>query len=248
MYPKFKNKHLEKALFNPKDYLNYTKCHDENLPKKYLIMYYDLPFKYLKKKYNIKKIKELDDYIFEVFKYKDIGIIKIRGIGSPNAVIVMEELIALGGKNFLNIGTAGGLKKRGIFLSTKSLRDEGTSYHYVSKGQFSYPNKELTKELANYLKKHKIEFEEGVNWTIDACYRETKTEILHYKKQGISTVDMEASALFALAKYRKVKIASAFIVSDTLLDKREKFYDKQDFKNSFYKLLDAAVECLIKIP
>ena len=69
MYPKFKNKHLEEALWHPK---NASEINLKiRLPKKYLIIYYDLPFKYLKKKYKIKKIKELSNYSAEVFRYKD---------------------------------------------------------------------------------------------------------------------------------------------------------------------------------
>ena len=57
---------------------------------------------------------------------------------------------------------------------------------------------------------------------------------------------METSALFVLANTKKVKIASAFVVSDTLYGKREKFYDNFDFKKTMYKVVDAAVECLRK--
>lgn len=153
----------------------------------------------------------------------------------------MEELIALGGKEFLNIGTAGGLKKEGIILCEKALRDEGTSYHYIPKGKFAYPDKSLTIRLEKLLKKINIPFMKGATWTIDAPYRETKAEIEKYSKQGIYTVEMEASALFSVAKYRNVKIASVFIVSDLLGKKWLPKFHRFNVKRAQNDLIDVAI-------
>ena len=144
----------------------------------------------------------------------------------------------------MNIGCAGGLQHEGIFLCTKALRDEGTSYHYESHGHYAFPDKVLTKKLGNSLAKAGLDYEKGASWTIDAVYRETKAEIEKYKKQGIKTVEMESSALFVLAKSKKVKIASAFIVSDTLYGERKKFHREFNFKKLFRRLFEAGVDCL----
>jgi purine-nucleoside phosphorylase len=56
------------------------------------------------------------------------------------------------------------------------------------------------------------------SWTTDAPYRETEAEVLYYKSQNIQTVEMEASALFAVAQHHKIPIASAFTISDSLHD------------------------------
>lgn len=42
------------------------------------------------------------------------------------------------------------------------------------------------------MKNQGIAFSEGTTWTTDAPYRETKKEIMHYAKHGISTVTAEA--------------------------------------------------------
>lgn len=171
----------------------------------------------------------------------------MTGIGSPHAATVFEELIALGGKEFLNIGSAGGLSDFGIFLCQKAIRDEGTSYHYLPHGEFTHPNKNLTRKLEKQLIKSKVEFQKAPTWTIDAPYRETIAEIKHYKKTGVKTVEMEASALFAVAKVRKVKIASAFVVSDILgEDKWDPQFNKKHVKQNLNKLFDVAVSCLLK--
>jgi len=240
-YPKLKNKHKHDAFFNPKGFKPEKK--PKNFPKKFIFIYYDKLLNYFKRKYKPKKIR-LNEWI-TIYQYKDIGVVHLTGIGCPHAVWTLESLIGKGGRIFLSIGAAGGLQDRGIYLCTKALRDEGTSYHYISHGNFSYPDEKLTNKLRKSIKKLGLGCKEGATWTIDAPYRETKKEVKKYAKKGISTVEMEASALFAVAKFRKVKMASAFVVSDTLIgDEHIKLYDKKDFRDLIKKLLDAAVECL----
>lgn len=247
VYPNYQNKHLEEALFNPKDFIKWKgllKKNYGNSPKKYVLIYYPRILNYFKRKYKPKKIKLYGT--ITVYQYKNIGVVQITGIGAPHAVTVFEELIALGGKEFLNIGSAGGLKDLGIFVCEKAIRDEGTSHHYIPEGTFSYPNKQLTKKLEKYLHKNKMGFQKSPTWTIDAPYRETKAEIQHYKKLGVQTVDMEASALFVVAKLRKVKIASAFVVSDILGEEKwDPQFNKKHVKQDLNKLLDIAIECLL---
>ena len=204
-YPQFRNKHVEEALFDPGDYITYKSVIGK-IPKKIILVYSDRLFKYLEKNYKLKKIKIYS--LLTVYSCGKIGFVKFSGIGSSYVSALLEELIFLGGKEFLNIGIAGGLFKEGIFLCNKAIRDEGTSYHYLPHGQFVLPNKQLTKRFGNSIKKLNLEYEEGITWTIDAPYRETKAEIKHFKKMGVKTVEMEASALFAVAKFRKVKISS----------------------------------------
>lgn len=55
---------------------------------------------------------------------------------------------------------------------------------------------------------------------------------------------MEAAALFAVAKYRKVRIASVFVVSDLLGKKWLPKFHRFDIKKAQNLLIDAAVECL----
>ena len=115
-YPNFKNKHLEQALFNPEDYVrwrNHLRKNYKKAPKKYILIYYPKILSYFRRKYKHRKIKLYR--LITIFQHKDIGVVCMNGIGSPHAATVMEELIALGGKEFLNIGSAGGLKDFGIF-------------------------------------------------------------------------------------------------------------------------------------
>ena len=53
---------------------------------------------------------------------------------------------------------------------------------------------------------------------MDTPYRETIAEVRQYQQEGVMTVEMEAAALFAVAQYRGVDLAAAFVISDSLAE------------------------------
>ena len=104
-YPNFKNKHVEEALFSPVDFVKYRKWKG-NFPKKYIITYQAKAKNYFVRKYNPKKINLYS--LLNIYIYKKVGFVRVTGIGSPLAATILEELISIGGTEFLNIVTAGG--------------------------------------------------------------------------------------------------------------------------------------------
>ena len=95
--------------------------------------------------------------------------------------------------------------------------------------------------------KNNISFTKATSWTIDAPYRETKAQVQRYRKQGVATVEMESSALFVVAQIRKVKIASAFVVSNVLKDEKwTPQFGAKHVNKKLYELFDAALGCLVK--
>lgn len=153
---------------------------------------------------------------------KRVAIAGEFGIGAPAAVSFVENMIASGVKKFVSVGTAGALqpdlKVGHMLVCNRAIRDEGTSFHYLPGEKYSTADPELTAMLKASLKKSKSPFQAGTTWTTDAPYRETKAEILQYQREGVLSVDMETAALFAVAKYRKVKMAALFAISDSLAD------------------------------
>ena len=146
------------------------------------------------------------------------------GIGAPAAVIVLEELIALGAREFISIGTAGCLQPRCAFgeavVCTGAIRDEGASHHYAPAGKFAWPSEPLTTRLTKALTVGGTAPKTGLAWTIDAPYRETVAEARSYQAEGVVCVEMEAAALFSVGRYRGVDVAAAFVISDHLLGQR----------------------------
>ena len=242
-YPNCKNKYLEKSLFNPSDYLKENRKNYPVIPENLIVLYvysrklleeviYDLGIK-------VKKTKSF--YLIN----KKFGI-RIFDIGASNVVANLEDLIALGIKKIINIGIAGGLSDKliagDIVICEKAIRDEGVSYHYIKPEKFAYSSFNLIAEAEKILKLNNIEFYRGAGWTIDAPYRETKKEVIKYSKEGILTVDMETSAIFSLAKYRKIDAISIFIISDILTEKGWKqYFNSKKIGISLKKLLNAFI-------
>lgn len=144
------------------------------------------------------------------------------GFGAPMAVMVMEELIASGIRDFVNIGSAGGIQSGltigDIVICDKSIRDEGTSNHYLPYEKYALARTDITADLCKVMESKGIEYRKGTSWTTDAPYRETVEKFKKYRKEGVLTVEMEASALFAVGDFRKVKVCSAFVISDRLTE------------------------------
>ena len=61
-----------------------------------------------------------------------------------------------------------------------------------------------------------VRFVTGRTWTTDAPYRETRARVERRVAEGCLTVDMEAAALLAVARYRKVRFAQLLYAGDSL--------------------------------
>ena len=88
-YPKFKNKHLENAFFDASIIKEEKKV--KNFPKKFIIIYSQKILNHFKTKYLAKRIFRHE--LFEIYQHKNVGLIWMKGIGSPHAVTVIENII-----------------------------------------------------------------------------------------------------------------------------------------------------------
>lgn len=221
-FPNVKNKHLANPLFSPSDFIKYMVDNnllpDFKIPRGILLIY---SRKLVAKIIENRKVDKIDLFMgdFYVLQDEDVGIFQ-GGIGAPGISTVMEEAIALGAKKFVSIGTAGGLQKSlklgDVVLCTKAIRDEGVSHHYLLPAKYVEVSSQLLNSLRKSLANGGLNFVEGPTWTIDAPYRETIDELKAYQEEGVMTVEMEASALAAVAQFRKVEFATAFVISDLL--------------------------------
>jgi len=226
-FPNLKNKYKEEPLFTPKEFLEYKKKLNKHPKFKPPI---GVIFCYSKRLLNFAiknyKVKKADGFGGEFYLLKEtnneIGIIGNFGVGAPIVSTLMEEFIAFGVKRFLSIGEAGSLQKDlkvgCIVVCEKAIRDEGTSYHYLRPSKYIDASKSMIEKIKKVLNNSKTKYKIGTTWTTDAPYRETLSEIKKYKKENVLTVEMEASAIFAIAKYRKVEAGAIFTISDYLLE------------------------------
>lgn len=141
-------------------------------------------------------------------------------VGSAPAASMLEELIALGCRSFIACGGAGALRPDltlgHLVLVTSALRDEGASHHYLPPGRIVESDRDAVASLRATLTDLGLPFAEGRAWTTDGIYRETPERIAARVAEGCLTVDMEASAVAAVAQFRGVKLAQVLYGGDDL--------------------------------
>jgi uridine phosphorylase len=153
------------------------------------------------------------------------------GIGAPAAVAFLEELVACGIKKFIFLGTAGrlteGFHKGDILICEKAFSDEGTSKHYSNDIEY-YSSNELNNQIENFLADKGNNINKCIAWTTDAPYRESTEKLGHFLKQGAQVVEMEAAALFTVAKHHGVELSLILIISDSIANGQWQPYFKSD--------------------
>jgi uridine phosphorylase len=173
------------------------------------------------------------------------------GVGAPLAGAFLEEAIASGCRAFVGIGMAGALVPDvligHVVVPTAAIRDEGTSYHYQPPSRSIEPTPDALEALLATLKRHDVPFETGGTWTTDAFYRETRAKVDRRVAEGCLAVEMEASALFAIARFRGVPIAHLLTTSDDLSGEKwsgMRLRGRDDFRWSLFLLTAEAVRAL----
>lgn len=139
-------------------------------------------------------------------------------LGAPQAVLVLERMIALGVKKFVAMGWCGSLCSEvvigDIVIPSGAISEEGTSRHYP--GVECAPSWGLFHAMKSALASIGPAVHEGTVWSTDAPFRETRAKIRAFRAQGVLSVDMETSALFSVSRFRGVELAVVLVVSDDL--------------------------------
>lgn len=248
----------DKSIIKPIDWIRLIeKTTNRKAPK--LPKYCILSFKYtgiaekIQEKYNpnVSFFFGKDRPIF-LFKYKNVPVcFRQIHLGAPAAGLDLEEIIALGTEYIIFSGGVGALKPEidrwKIILPIKAIRDEGLSYHYQLPSKYSTPSPLLLTTIEKILKEKNEKYLKGITWTTDAFYRETFEKREQFLKDGAICVDMEASALFAVAQYHKKHIAAIFYAGDLVTKKWDYRLEEQHEtkkEETTQKILEYSLEAL----
>ena len=137
--------------------------------------------------------------------------IQSTGMGGPSAAIVVEELIALGARRLVRIGTCGALDGRlstgDLVAAERVLPADGASAA-LGAGEPLDPEPALTRALV----------EGGAAPTTvvssDLFYDPRRDTVRDWTERGAAAVEMEAAALLAVATNRGAAAACLLGVSD----------------------------------
>lgn len=173
------------------------------------------------------------------------------GVGAPLAVAFAEELIARGVRAFVACGGAGVLVPDvalgHVVVPTAAVRDEGTSYHYLPASRTVEPTPDAVAAILETLTTGGIAHVAGTTWTTDAIYRETREKMARRVAEGCLTVEMEAAAFFALARFRGVSFGQVLYAGDDLSGDAWDQRGWDDDTTSRERLFHVAAESVLRI-
>ena len=148
------------------------------------------------------------------------------GIGAPSAAIAAEELAAVGVETFLRVGTCGALQSDieigDMVVATGAAKDEGTTRRYESLSVPAVADYEVLSALAETAAGREERVHIGPVATDDAFYAETDEYVAAWEAAGLLAVEMEAAALFSLARRKGLRAGAICTVDGNLVTGTQK--------------------------
>jgi len=148
------------------------------------------------------------------------------GIGSPSAAIAAEELEAVGVETLLRVGTTGalqsGIEIGDMVVATGAAKDEGTSRRYEDVAVPAVPHHDVLSTLVDVSEGRNAPVHVGPIATDDAFYAETEEYVSAWEDAGLLAVEMEAAALFTIARRKGMRAGAICTVDGNLVEGTQK--------------------------
>ncbi|WP_299237417.1 nucleoside phosphorylase [Natronomonas sp.] len=148
------------------------------------------------------------------------------GIGSPSAAIAAEELAAVGAETFIRVGTTGalqpGIEIGDTVVATGAAKDEGTTKRYEDATVPAVAEYGTLSALVAAAETRNAPVHVGPIATDDAYYAETDEYVEAWSDAGLLCVEMEAAALFTLARRKGLAAGAICTVDGNLIEGTQK--------------------------
>ncbi len=157
------------------------------------------------------------------FRGRRISVVS-SGIGAPSAAIALEELVQLGVKAVVRVGTTMGVRAPlgSLVISTGAARFEGTSAAYLPLEYPAIPDWPLAQALGTAARQTPLILLMGMTATYDAFYPSMAPALVErgqpdldvLQKAGVLALDMETSLLYVLGRRLGIATASLCLVTN----------------------------------
>jgi uridine phosphorylase len=172
--------------------------------------------------------------------------INCLGTGPSATATQLELQAALGVRQVILIGTAGGLavdqKPGDVVVPTSAVRADGTSDHYAPPDEPAVPDPRMRSEFAAFLDSAGIEFGESPCWTTAAPFRTTAEEVAYYAGHGVRAVEEEVAALFVAGSALNIRTAAALVLDAVPSDDGSWRIDLAAAQQALQRLFTASIE------
>jgi uridine phosphorylase len=173
------------------------------------------------------------------------------GVGAPLAGAMLEQVIARGVRAVIACGGAGALIPQLVMghavVLTGAVRDEGTSFHYLPASRVVSADPGPAQFLADALSADGVETMRGLSWSMDAIYRETPGRVSRRVEEGCLVVEMEASALMAIARYRSIPFGEVVMAGDSLAGREWEHRGWMTAKSARRQLFASAADAAVAL-
>ncbi|WP_254767111.1 nucleoside phosphorylase [Salinilacihabitans rarus] len=178
------------------------------------------------------------------------------GIGCPSAAIAVEELSNVGVETFVRVGTTGALQSDieigDMVVATGAAKNEGTSKRYEAVEYPAVPDYEVLSALVDAASEDEI-VHVGPIVSDDAYYAESDDAVEDWEAAGLLAVEMEAAAVFSLARRKGLGAGAICTVDGNLVEGTQKGTDTEDdelpekAKNNVGRAIDIALEAATRL-
>jgi DeoD family purine-nucleoside phosphorylase len=149
--------------------------------------------------------------------------VQASGMGCPSAAIVIEELVQLGVKKLMRVGTCGGLQPDlaigDLVIALSATAADSTASHYVGNEPHA-PTADfgLVHEAVHQAKHLGKPLRVGPIVSSDIFYQPDPDQARRWSDRGILAVEMEAAVLFTLGALRHIQTGCMLVVSDVFVE------------------------------
>jgi len=149
--------------------------------------------------------------------------VQATGMGCPSLAIVTEELIRLGARTLVRVGTSGivanGIEPGDLIVASASVPNDGTTRQYL-RGDAYAPaaDFDVTRALVDAGAAQGKAPHVGLIQTEDAFYTTSPDDVPTLRARGVLAIEMEASALFLIAHLRGARAGCALVASNRIGD------------------------------
>jgi uridine phosphorylase len=148
------------------------------------------------------------------------------GIGAPSTAIAVEELANVGVQRFIRVGTCGalqpGIEIGDMIVATGAAKDEGTTARYEAETVPAVPDYRTLSALVAAAERNDESVHTGPVATDDAFYAETDEYVAEWEAAGLQAVEMEAAAIFSLARRKGLAAGAICTVDGNLVEGTQK--------------------------
>jgi len=184
-------------------------------------------------------------------RYRGVPLsVQATGMGAPSASIVAEELIQLGARVLVRVGTCGAvdgaLQPAELVVVQGAVPLEGTSRQYLRGLPYApVPDVEVFLALLRAAQAKGVPHRAGLVVTEDAFYATTPEEARAWAAYGVLAFEMEASALFLLAKMRRVRAGAVLAVSNRIGD--PDLVPAEVLQEGVRRMTEVALEAILEV-